>query len=214
MTGQQCLSQVKARQSGEWRNGMLLTFTKSPHTKRLSRCNMAQGCSSTCWYIDSVKTNLDPNAAVLVPNKADLSQVIHSSQISTPGAQPEFWSQNQVGEAIARHGKHWRDLWSLQLGRTPSNCNLQCGMFSPPNHHCEHSQVLSVCSHLLQQHSTIKKIQKDNAPNKWCKHPAESQMQPFECVMSHAPVSSITSKCLPYLTWKNWGGCNTVRPFL
>ena len=55
-----------------------------------------------------------PDAPVVVPNKADLSQVIHSNPISMPGAQPEFWSQNQrIEEAIAAHGQHWTyDLYS------------------------------------------------------------------------------------------------------
>ena len=49
-----------------------------------------------------------------------------------PGAQPEFWLQNQrIGETIARHGQHWTDLWSLQISRpmypnVPVNSAWKC----------------------------------------------------------------------------------------
>ena len=82
------------------------------------------------WYLAKARTCLAQGQDTSIPKRnskcgcsscgskqswsKDLSQVIHSNPISMPGAQPEFWSQNQrIEEAIAAHGQHWTyDLYS------------------------------------------------------------------------------------------------------
>ena len=82
------------------------------------------------WYLAKARTCMAQGQDTSIPKRnsrcgcsscgskqswsKDLSQVIHSNPISMPGAQPEFWSQNQrIEEAIAAHGQHWTyDLYS------------------------------------------------------------------------------------------------------